>query len=402
MDQNIEKFDLAIVGASLAGNYLCFLLANTNLRILVIEEHKEIGLPFQCAGIVSQKLVQLIDIPKDIILNRVSVAKIVAPSGKFIQLSGDENPYIIDRIALDRLFYEKAKNHENVSFYLGEKFESFQYIKDNHERFLLLKTSKRAVKAKMLIGCDGPLSLVGKILGIKNKVIYASQIRIKGTFNQNNAVMYFDPKWKELFGWIVPEGNQIYRIGIASSKKIATKFKLFTKTLGIDLKQKIDQQGGIIPFGMMNKIAFDNILLLGDSACQVKATTGGGIVMLLTCAKIAANCLIKCFKTNNFSKKFIKINYEKPCASKVGKQLKIHYIIRSLLEVFTKKDFEKFFQIIKTSKIEHLISIYGDMDFPKEIIFKLIKNPLVFTFLIRFILKDPHLFIKLLKILFKR
>ncbi len=402
MDQNIEKFDLAIIGASLAGNYLCFLLANTNLRILVIEEHKEIGLPFQCAGIVSQKLVQLIDIPKDIILNRVSVAKIVAPSGKFIQLSGDENPYIIDRIALDRLFYEKAKNHENVSFYLGEKFESFKYIKDNQKRFVLLKTSKREVKAKMLIGCDGPLSLVGKILGIKKKVIYASQIRMKGTFNQNNAVMYFDPKWKELFGWIVPEGNQIYRIGIASSKNIATKFKLFTKTLGIDLKQKIDQQGGIIPFGMMNKIAFDNILLLGDSACQVKATTGGGIVMLLTCAKIAANCLIKCFKTNNFSKKFIKINYEKLCASKVGKQLKIHYIIRSLLEEFTKKDFEKFFQIIKTSKIEHLISIYGDMDFPKEIIFKLIKNPLVFTFLIRFILKDPHFFIKLLKILFKR
>jgi len=240
------------------------------------------------------------------------------------------------------------------------------------------------------------------MLGIKNEVIYASQIRMKGTFNQDKAVMYFDPKWKELFGWIVPEGNQVYRIGIASSNRIAYKFRLFTKILGLDQNQKIDQQGGIIPYGMMNKIAFDNILLVGDSACQVKATTGGGIVMLLTCAKIAANCVMKCFKTNNFSKRFIKINYEKLCVSQIGKQLKFHYIIRSLLVEFTKKDFEKFFQIIKTTKIEHLISIYGDMDFPKEIIFKLIKNPLVFTFLIRFTLIHPNILIKLLKVVFKR
>ncbi len=401
MVKNIERFDLAIVGASIAGNFLCYLLSNTKLRILVIEEHKEIGMPFQCAGIVSQKLTQLIKVPKDIILNRVSVAKLVTPFGKIIKLSGDENPYIINRIALDRLFYEKVKNYKNISFYLGEKFESFKYIKENRSERVLLETSKRKIKVKMLIGCDGPLSLVGKTLGIKNKVIYATQIRVKGTFNQNEASMYFDPRWKELFGWIVPEGNNVYRIGIGTSTNIAKKFKLFTKALKIDINQKIDQQGGLIPYGMMNKIAFKNILLLGDSACQVKATTGGGIVMLLTCAKYAANCIIKCFKTDNFSKKVIKRNYEKLCATKVGKQLKIHYIIRSMLEEFTLNDFEKLFQIIKTSKIEHLISIYGDMDFPKELIFKLLKNPLVFTFLIKFVLKHPNIFIRLLKTLTK-
>ncbi len=401
MDKKIEKFDLAIVGASIAGNFLCYLLSNTKLRIIVIEEHTEIGVPFQCAGIVSQKLTQLINVPKDIILNRVSVAKIVAPFGKFIKLSGDEKPYIINRIALDRLFYEKVKNNKNISFCLGEKFEYFKYIKENRKKCVLLETSKRNIKVKMLIGCDGPLSLVGKTLGIKNKVIYASQIRIKGTFSQYEAAMYFDPRWKELFGWIVPEGNNIYRIGMGASTNIGKKFKLFVKGLKIALNQKIDQQGGLIPYGMMNKIAFNNILLLGDSACQVKATTGGGIVMLLTCAKYSARCIVKCFKTNNFSKKFIKKNYEKLCASTIGRQLKIHYIIRSMLENFSNKDFEKLFKIIKTSNIKHLISFYGDMDFPRDLIFKLLKNPLVITFLIKFGLKHPNIFIKLLKTLIK-
>ncbi|MFX1379885.1 MAG: FAD-dependent monooxygenase [Promethearchaeota archaeon] len=399
MDNNLDTFDVCIIGGSIAGNYLCYLLSKTSLKILVIEEHKEIGLPLQCAGIVSQKLSKLIHLPEELILNRVNCAKIVSSSGEFIKLCGAERPYIIDRIALDRLFYEKVKDLSNISYYLEERFKSFKKVKDNGDISLIITTSKRKIRTKLLIGCDGPLSTVGKILGIKNKIIYASQIRIKNIFEENEAAMYFDPRWKELFGWIVPEGNNIYRIGLASLKNISSNFKSFTKLLDIDMSKIIDKQGGLIPLGTMKKVAFDNVLLLGDSACQVKATTGGGIILLLISAKNAANCIVKCFINKNFSKKFIKMNYVKPCAFMVGKQLKIHYIIRCILENLSNKDFKKIFQIIKTTKIEHLITLYGDMDFPKALIRKLLKNHLVLTFLIKFLFKNPLIIIKLLKIL---
>ena len=399
MGLKLNFYDVCIVGGSIAGNYLCHLLSKTNLKIVVIEEHEKVGLPFQCAGIVSQKLSKLIDLPEEIILTRVSTAKLVTPSGKTIKLSGNEKPFIIDRIALDRLFYEKTRNRERIQYFLGEKFKSFQYIKDESNKILLVETSKRKLKARILIGCDGPFSSVGKIVGIKNNVIFASQIQVKGNFNQNEARLYFDPKWKELFGWIVPEGNGVFRIGLAASKNVARKFSLFTKNLKIDISKKIDKQGGIIPYGMMNKIAFNNVLLLGDSACQVKATTGGGIIMLLTSAKYASKCIIKCFKNNNFSKRFIKRNYENPCVSTVGKQIKIHYIIRSLLENFSVKDFDKFFQIIEENRVKDLISLFGDMDFPKDLILKLLLNPTIFIFLIKFMFTHPNIFIRLLKIL---
>ncbi len=401
MDQNIKKFDLAIIGASIAGNYLAYLLSKSNLEIVVIEEHEDIGLPFQCAGIISQKLSQLIELPEEIVLNRVKTAKIIGPSGNFINLSGNERPYVIDRIALDRLFYGKNKNTSNITYYLGERFRSFKYSVDNGHKCVLIETSKRLIKAKMLIGCDGPLSSVGKHLKVKNKLLYAAQIRIKGNFDENEAVMYFHPLWKQLFGWIVPEGNNVYRIGIASSKNVKKSFLIFLKKLGIDINNKIDQQGGIIPYGIMNKSAFKHVLLLGDAAGQVKATTGGGIVMLLTAAKHASNCVKLSFKQNNFSKRFIKKHYEKPCLRTIGKELKLHYIIRLILERLTNKDFEVFFKIVKENKIEHIITLYGDMDFPKDLIFKLLKNPLVITFLIKFSLKNPNIFIKLLKLLTK-
>ena len=224
MSSDIEKFDVCIIGGSIAGNYLSHLLVNTNLKISVIEEHQEIGLPFQCAGIVSQKLGKIVDIPDELTLNRVKIAKLVAPKGNFIKLSGEERPFIIDRVALDQFFYNKVKNKPNCIYYLGEKFKSFDYIKEIKEKLILIKTNKRLIKARMLIGCDGPLSLVGKQLSIKNKILYASQIRINGNFDENEAVLYFDHKWKELFGWIVPEGNKIYRIGLATSSSIKPKF----------------------------------------------------------------------------------------------------------------------------------------------------------------------------------
>jgi len=399
MGSDFEYFDICIIGGSIAGNYLCYLLANTNLKISVIEEHQQIGLPFQCAGIVSQKLAKITEIPKEIILNRVNVAKIVSPLGRYIKLSGDEHPFIIDRVGLDKYFYDKIKDKPNIAYFLGEKFKTFKYINKSSKKYVIIETSKRIIKAKMLIGCDGPLSLVGKHLDIQNKILYAIQVRVKGKFDENEAILYFNQKWKEFFGWIVPEGNKVYRIGLATLPPIKRKFIYFLKKIGVKFEQKIDQQGGIIPFGLMNKLAFNNVLLLGDAAGQVKATTGGGIVMLLTAAKLASNCIKMCFKENDFSKSFIKKKYEKPCQFSIGKELNTHYLIRLILERFSDKDFETFFKVIKTHHIENLISVYGDMDFPTKMLIEIIKNPMVLKFLFQFVIKNPFILIKALRLL---
>jgi len=150
----------------------------------------------------------------------------------------------------------------------------------------------------------------------------------------------------------------------------------------------------------MNKIAFDNILLLGDSAGQVKATTGGGIVMLLTAARYASYCVRLCFKNENFSKGFIKNYYEKPCSRTIGRELKLHYLIRLILERFKDKDFEIFFKIIKENSIEHIITLYGDMDFPKPLVIKLLRKRTVLSFIFKFLIKNPVIIFKILKLFF--
>jgi digeranylgeranylglycerophospholipid reductase len=400
MSFDSDFFDVVIIGGSIAGNYLAYLLSRFQLKILIIEEHSEIGLPLQCAGIISKKLNHLINLPSNLILNRVKIANLVSPSGSAIQLSGDEEPYIIDRIGLDKYFYNKIRANKKIKYLLGEKFQSFNYVIEYDKKNIEIKTSSNVFKAKILVGCDGPVSSVAKGFHQSNDLLYASQIRIKAEFPENEVMLYFHPYWKELFGWIVPEGNNLYKIGVATKSNIAKAFKIFTKLISVNLKDAIDRQGGLIPYGTMQKCAFENVLLLGDAACQVKATTGGGIVMLLTAAKVAANCIKKCFEKQEFSKKLIKKQYEKPAKSLIGNQLKLHYIIRKILEALTPTEFDFLFRIIKSNRIEKLISLYGDMDFPRELAFKILRSFLFQKFLFKFSIKHPLLIIQIIKIYF--
>ena len=100
MSSESDFYDVVIIGASIAGNYLAYLLSKFRVRVLIIEEHSEIGLPLQCAGIISKKLSNLIDLPSNLILNRVKIAKLVAPSGCSINLSGNEEPVSYTHLTL--------------------------------------------------------------------------------------------------------------------------------------------------------------------------------------------------------------------------------------------------------------------------------------------------------------
>ena len=103
------KTEIAIVGAGIAGNYLAYLLRQRNIPCLVVEKQKSLlNRPLQCAGIISQKILQLVSFPKDIIINQVNKVEITAPNGHSAIIKGQEHPIIIDRIKFDAYFGQQA------------------------------------------------------------------------------------------------------------------------------------------------------------------------------------------------------------------------------------------------------------------------------------------------------
>jgi geranylgeranyl reductase family protein len=390
------EIDVCVIGGSIAGNYLACLLAEQNVKCCVIEEHEILGLPFQCAGIISQKILNLTAFPKSLILNRVKTAKVVAPNNQSIELSGKENPVIIDRVEFDKFFGKKAQEM-GVKYYLNEKYISHWSLPHNK---VLIKTSKHRIVAKIVVGADGPFSKVAKRYGIKNTTIPAVQARMKFKHDLDKTAMYFHPKWEELFGYIVPEGNNgICRIGLATSVHPNKAFNIFLKKIEGDSSQIISRQGGALPFGYPKRFAFKNAVLLGDSACMVKATTGGGIVMLVSAAKILAPAISKSLEKNDFSQRFLRKNYEKPVKCSLGIELRLHFLIRLILMELKSEGFNRFFRMYLNSKdLQEIVENYADMDFPLNLVRKLLFNREFMQFVFPLIIRNLHIIPKIIKI----
>jgi geranylgeranyl reductase family protein len=386
--QSILKTDICIVGGSIAGNYLAFLLRQRNISCIVIEEHNILGKPCHCAGIVSQKIIQMVSFPSELILNRVTKAQVVAPNLSTILMQGKESPVILDRIGFDAYFGDQAQNL-GAQYLLGEKYLWHWILKD---RTIKIKTDKRFLNAKVLIGADGAFSKVAARMGMKNNWIPATQALIQMKYDTTHAGVYFDSEWKELFGYVVPEGkNGICRVGVACSDHPNLALKKFLKILKISPSQIIAHQGGVIPFGFPRKIAFQNTVLIGDAACMVKATTGGGIIMIIAASKILAQALQKSLIKGDFSEKFFQKYYEGPIKRHLGLQLKIHYFFRMILMRLTKFDFNLFFKLYQTTDLHITIEKYADMDFPLPLLQQLLRNRPFIQFLLHIILSNWRL-----------
>ena len=71
----------------------------------------------------------------------------------------------------------------------------------------------------------------------------------------------------------------------------------------------------------MGKNVGDNFILTGDAASLIDPASGSGIGNAILSGKLAAEQVIKCFETGNFSAGFIKA-YDKKLYNIIGAELK--------------------------------------------------------------------------------
>ncbi len=81
----VRFFDAIVVGAGPIGGYLSRKLNEFGHSVLLLEEHAEIGRPFQCAGLVNPAAMKTIGL-EDSILTTIWGANIHSPTGKKVSI----------------------------------------------------------------------------------------------------------------------------------------------------------------------------------------------------------------------------------------------------------------------------------------------------------------------------
>ncbi|MBU2634221.1 MAG: NAD(P)/FAD-dependent oxidoreductase [Nanoarchaeota archaeon] len=307
---------ITIIGGSVAGGYLGSLL-NDDVRI--IEEHKKIGEPVQCTGIVSNDFKDLIK-EKSFIVNKIKNVELNSSNEKlFFKLKKED--FVLDRRGLDKYLVDKAV--DNGADLVFGKFLDFNGK---------VITNQKKYNTDVLVGADGGMSQVAKVSGLygERKFLVGKQVRCKMKNDGDVYRVFFNIP--EFFSWIVPESEDICRIGCASYKNVDVYFNKFLKKFDVKV---LENNYGLIPkYGGM-RTSKDNVYLVGDAALQIKDLTGGGIVPGLKCAKVLSDCL------NNGK------DYEKEWRKEIGRNLWMNYKLRRILDKFDSSDWDKFLRLLK-------------------------------------------------------
>ncbi|MBN2153279.1 MAG: NAD(P)/FAD-dependent oxidoreductase [Candidatus Lokiarchaeota archaeon] len=404
--------DVVIVGGSIAGNYLASMLAGRNLSVHVIEAHETVGLPMKCAGIVSSKILGIMDIPKDLILNRISEARVFSKGKGFISVRIKDRPVVVDRIGLDRHFMGIAAAR-GATYHLGERATGIEPRADR----VLVTTTRGTYAARVLAGCDGAHSVVARHSGIVHDFITGKQAIFQasargGAFNVNRSCceLHFDPSWNDLFGWVIPAGGAALRVGIAARTHVADLFgTLVRRRFGCPLEEAdcrgliggVTFTGGTIPVGLPTGCARDRVVLVGDAACQVKASTGGGIVMLAIAAKLAAAAILHAFATCDFSRRSFTRHYQVPFFKRARSSLKMHLAVHVAVKHFTDNDFSRLFSLAGRPSIKRELARTADMDFPIRFILRILGEPGFYWWVAGFLLRDHRILREVLGILLR-
>lgn len=337
-----------IIGAGPIGSYTAMKLESLNP--IIFEEHKQVGLPCHCAGLISKRLTNLINVPDELILNKISGAKLFSQKECVTIDAHKTMAYVINRTGFDKYLSDLSK----ADLRLGEPVINYQ-LKNG---LMNVKTGKQVLKTELVIDCSGPKKPLNYVIGL--------QVRAKLKRDPQFVELYFD--YPGFFAWVIPESNGICRIGLGVNKNPSDYLNSFLKRLSV--KKVIDKQAGLIPLSV-KPFCFDNLIMIGDAAGQVKSITGGGIITGLLSAEVAASSVLKAYEYSTFSKSFFINNYQKPWSKSIGRELKIHYFIRRLMNKFNYKDYDLLIRFLMNNK--KTIELYGDMDFPSKFLFKLLR-----------------------------
>lgn len=386
-----ENDNVAIIGAGPVGSCTAYELAKRGVDVSLYEEHKQVGRPVQCAGLLSPRIFALTDIKglERSVLNDCKGADIFSPSGQKVTIKAkDVKARVVDRSVFDNIIADAAVDM-GANLHMRTKVLSCTKADDSIKFSITAKGGEKTRRARVLVGACGPRSGLLEGLGTtKPKFLFAGfQAEVEGIEPAMDMVqLYKDQRYAPgFFAWVIPVEKGLVRIGLGaynpdtSPKQLLDKFyqnKVFLDWNGLsDPKELkvIDNNAGTIPLGVADKIVADNFLMVGDAAGMCKPPSGGGVFTGLKAATIAAETIAEGLEKDDLSASFLK-RYPKKFKADLGKELKRSLIMRKVYMGFTNRQLEELFDILQDPEILNLIETQGDIDYPYALALKLVKK----------------------------
>lgn len=379
----MNEYEIIVAGGGPVGCFVAEQLASIGRHVAIFEEHETIGKPVHCAGLVTPRV---LDISKcsqvGIIQNKIFGAVIHSPSGMTLTIGENRiHGLVINRQKFDEHISQKAVK-AGATLSLKHKVVSAKK-QENRITLTIQKDSQMlAARCNILIGADGPYSNIRKIFRFPQPIemLHGIGAELSDTvLNPHFVHIFLGHKIAPgFFAWIIPTNihGTTARIGLCIGKQSQYKLQHYYDTL---LQQPllqgttpIRQFGGVIPLGPLKKTVVDNVMIVGDTAAQVKPTSGGGIYPGLFCGVKCAIVAEEALQKQQFDEQILK-TYHTQWIKEIGRELFMGMKFRKIFVNLTDTQLNKYLEKLNNQKTIEIINTHGDIDYPSKLVAPLLR-----------------------------
>jgi len=365
------EYDAIVVGAGPAGSIAARILAENDIKTLVVEKKQEIGTPKRCAEGINIDGLEKVGLKPDPVWARREIkgAVLYSPHGKSLEMFLDKKRgYVIERKIFEKYL---ARDAIRAGARYMVKTLATEVIKEDGKISGINAVhmgKKLRIKSKLIIAADGVDSKIAKSAGLNTKnplTDYHSgfQYEMVGLNLKNTDLLhiYFGneiaPKG---YVWIFPKDDDTANVGIGILGRLSDKGNKAKDYLDRFIENHpqifknasaIEINAGGIPVGSsIDPLVMDGLMVVGDAAHQVNPIHGGGMALAMNAAKISAEVGVKAIKEGDLSKKRL-YEYENIWRETEGVKMQKLLKLRSFLEKLKDEDFESLADILTEEDI---------------------------------------------------
>lgn len=351
---DLTRRDVNIIGGSVAGLLAARELGLEGIDVCVYEEHREIGVPEKCDGLVSSAGLARLGVvpPPSVVQNTLTNAIFFSPSMKEINIGAEkQNVIVIDRSRFDKYLAELAAR-AGAKINVGRRVSQYS----ENGSVASIKVDSETSDSKYLIDCGGYESYISA----GGKALQGGQYLVYGNwFEKNTVEVYIDPvSYPGFFKWVIPLSSDTAKIGVAGEG--INTFEIldqFVKERNATVFRKM--AAPVLCFGTVESFVNGRVVRAGDAAGQAKPTTGGGIYTGGFGGMLAGKALARSIKEKNPE---LVSDYEKKWKDEFGKEFNLQSRARSAFSKLTREQVDKLFEMVGSSDIPKIISDEGDFD----------------------------------------
>ncbi len=382
-------YDVIVVGAGPGGGMAALTAASLGLRTALVEDHAVVGTPTHCTGKLQLHAFREFDLPAHLILNTLRAGAFYAPDGTVVRVRrGLPDSHVVDRDAFDRWLAEEAQRH-GAELLLGTRLRAAERL--NGAIRVTGDWAGRTVTltARLIIDAEGARPVLPGTLGVRltRTWVHGLQYQVENIDleEEDCPEIYLGADVAPgFFAWLMPLGGRRGRVGLCIDPRVAARAPVHyiervmrehpiaaRRLRRATVERKL---AGPIPLlGARRPTVTDGMLLVGDAAGQVKATSGGGIYFAMIAGRLAARAAAAYVRGDRRAL----LRYEQQWRRRFGRELQFTTFARLTLNRLTDAELNTLLaSIANDEQLRQAIEQRGDTAYQSRLLAPILRQTL--------------------------